>query len=464
MRRVCWFWSSETAWYGTLSEEIRMELFLLFILIVCFVSYREIAEASDSPKLFEWYKEIDGADALPNAYYVEEACVYWAGLIRILPGSPGPYCIRGQYPKARFFSLGTYHNDIPVDVLYDFQIMPDKGSLNPFSSRNQYPADGKNLFYTVTLVEVSGIEDIPRNNKPSNVLYVTRQKGQNNDYYIFLYRVYWDRIDPAACIPDGCTRRQWEKQGQKPLPEVVMSGLRCETSRPGNSRIRPEFTDAEYSRMLARFRKSVEDAGSHIAACESSGDCRWGVGNPKIGFGNSAAVYLMAHLDDCHGEVAVVRFKAPTFPDTNRGDIIDPSVQQTRYWSVCTHIPGTMTTIACLSDCDFIIDDGYATLVLSTEDKRPDNAPNWLPYGWDEHNQCHGALVFLRNLLPSPALFPESPYFYSEVCGRFHSPLSSDYRACLEDTHALACFTGDYYPHIYYCSRREFETGSPAGK
>jgi len=51
MRRVCWFWSSETAWYGTLSEEIRMELFLLFVLIVCFVSYREIAEASDSPKL-----------------------------------------------------------------------------------------------------------------------------------------------------------------------------------------------------------------------------------------------------------------------------------------------------------------------------------------------------------------------------------------------------------------------------
>lgn len=433
-----------------------MEFVFVFLLLVGFISCRGIADGSASPKLFEWYKEIDGAQALPNAYYVEEACVYWAGLIRILADVPGPYCIRGQYPKARFFSLGTYHNDIPVDVLYDFQIMPDHGSRNPFCDRSRYPADGSNLQYTVTLVEVSCIQDIPAV-KPANVLYVTRQKGQNNDYCIFLYRVYWDRIENTAAVPDGYPRRQWEKQGQRPLPDVV-SG-EADSVIPG---IRPELSDAEYVRILQRYRESREAAGG--SGLEPDAAC-WAVGNPSVGFGNRAAVYFMAHCDETHGDVAVLRFKAPTFPDTNRGDIIDPSIQQTRYWSVCTHIPGTMTTIACLSDSDFILDsDGYATLVLSAEDKRPVNAQHWLPYGWDEAHQCQGALVFLRNLLPSPSLFPESPYFYAQACERLHDPASSDYRTCLEDTVALARFTGTYYPHSYYCSRSEFESEGPAGK
>lgn len=434
-----------------------MEILLIIAVIGVAALYVSIEAGPDSPKLFEWYKEIDGAAALPNAYFVEEACVYWAGLVRILADAPGPYVIRGQYPNARFFSIETYHPDIPVDVLFDFQITPDAGSLNPFRGGNAYPPDGQNLFYTVQLVEVAGKNEIP-DIKPGNFLYVTRQKGQRNDYYIFLYRVYWNRMGDDVEVPHGYTRRQWEKQGQKPLPEVITRESAGSSADPDLSLIRPEIAGTSRDAIIGRFRESRNYSELQRTQGEESSGCSWVAGNPKVGFGNSAVVYLLINLDDSHGEIAVCRFKVPTFPDTNRREIIDQNTQQTRYWSVCTHIPGTMTTIACLSDCDFVIDnDGYATIVFSAEDKRPANAKNWLPYGWDESNRRYGAIVFLRNLLPSADGFPESPYFYAEACRWLYPPESPEYLRCIYDQCAIARFTGAYHPEHYYCSTSEFE-------
>jgi len=431
-----------------------MEIFVILVVGLIALSQLSFAAETDAPPLFEWYKEIDGADALPEAYYVEEACVYWAGLVRILPDAPGEPVIKGEYPKARFFSIAAYHHDIPVDVLYDFQITPDPGSVNPYRSGLRYPADNsERLFYSVRLIEISGTEEIPEQ-KPSNCLYVKRHQGENNDFYLFLYRVYWNVLDDDDLVPDGYTRREWEKRGHKSLPEVVLE--QQDAGDQGVEQARIEISDEARSRIVERFEWSRRV--SALPGTDQQEENRWVIGNPKVGFGNSAAVYLLAHLDETQGEIALCRFIAPSFPNTNRGESIDPMSQQVRYWSVCTHIPGTMTTIACVSDYNFVVDDnGYATVAVSTKEKRPVNAINWLPYGWDAAHERYGALVFLRNLLPSETLFPESPYFYAEACSWFHSPESPDYLNCMYDYRAIAHYTGTYYPEIRYCSKEEFE-------
>src|SRR5690242_2123226 len=43
--------------------------------------------------------------------------------------------IHGQYPDARFFNLSTYAaNGSFIDSIYDQQIVPDPGSVNPFAT------------------------------------------------------------------------------------------------------------------------------------------------------------------------------------------------------------------------------------------------------------------------------------------------------------------------------------------
>ena len=438
-----------------------MEFFLVFVVMMVVYGHLAVAAEPDPPEFFRWYKEIDGADALPEAYYVETACVYWAGIIPILPASPGPFAITGEFPRARFFSIESYHHDVPVDGLTDFQIEPDKGSINPFKAGNRYPSDGKNLFYTLRLVEITDKSEIPEN-RPPNTLYVTRHKGERAYFYVFLYRVYWNPIGDGVDVPQGYTRREWEKRGQKPLVQVVIHERGECAGAVDTSSVEAEVSDTVRSRVLERFTASRKASASREANGEPAKETPWVIGNPKVGFGNSAIVYLLANFDDSHGEVAVCRFKAPTFPNTKNGEIIDPQAQQTRYWSACTHIPGTMTTIDCISDYNFIIDDdGYVTLVLSSEENRPANAKNWLPYGWDEVNQRYGALVFLRNLVPSEALFPESAFFYAEACRWCYSPESPEYLQCLYDDRTIENFTGDYYPTSYYCPKREFERHGP---
>ena len=388
-----------------------MELLCILALLVFVACFFSAIPNPNPLKLFEWVREVDGADAHPDAYYVETASIYWVGMLRITD-PPVPFCIKGSYPRARFFSLQAYHGQSPFDQIFDFQVDPDDGSINPFRNGNTYPCHGKNLSYTIRLVPVPERSAIPAT-KPANTLYVIKHPGKISDHYIFTYRVYADPLDNDVVVPDGYSRRAWERQGQQPLIQILpdtrdFQALRAPVVAHGDTTMPPYLKRFDESQAFSLAQK--------VADGEPPLD-RWTIGDGTTAFANAAVVYQLNHFDDSHGEIAVCRFKVPTSPNTKKGAVIDPQTQQTRYWSVCTHIPGTMTTLNCISDHDFITDDdGYVTIVFSTEDKRPANAKNWLPYGWDEPNQRNGALVYIRNLLPSETTFPESPYFYSLAC------------------------------------------------
>lgn len=405
-------------------------------------------------RIVPWYREVDGATAHPEAYFVEERCIYWVAVLAPPTHPSRSYVIRGEFPQARFFSLQSYVSGSPVDVLYDFQINPDSGSCNPFRSGTAYPPEGSPVSYEIRLVRVAGRDEIPRE-RPANTLYVI--SGPDN-WYTFHYRVYWNELPEGAAVPEGCARRQWEKQGQKPLPQILVMTWDGTESRPAPSgRGAGGVAGSISAETMARFRESqarpvCAEAGSF------QGKYPWTIGDPNAGFANSAVIYLRADFDDSHGEVAVCRFKAPSSPNTDAGQSIDPAMYQTRYWSFCTHIPGTMTTAACKSDYRFVPDDdGWITVVFSALDKRPLNARNWLPYSWDEPHQRYGGMVYYRHLLPSEETFPESPYFYAQACQLQYPRASAEYYRSLENGAAIACFAGDYYPRTGYCSRSDFE-------
>ncbi|HNR13842.1 MAG TPA: hypothetical protein PKM59_11045 [Thermodesulfobacteriota bacterium] len=390
-----------------------------------------------SEKEFGWTFERDGLDAPPDSYYVEQDCVYWVVTLST-PADPSQYYeIRGEYANARFSSFQTYGEISPFDTMYDSQIDPDPGSLNPIRDEVPYPRYRQRLHYTIRLQLVAGLDEIPEE-RPANTLYAKPRRSDGT--YGLIYRVYWNEIKSNAKIPAGYSARQWEKQGQQELPRIFLVGestLQEQQTAPGH-------TDSLPDSCLADPLSPI--TGSAVPKAAGKED--WFAGNTNFPYANAAAGYFMANFDERYGEIVTVRFKAPTFPDTEGGEIIDPDTQQTRYWSVCTHIPQTTTTIDCMSDNEFIIDDGWVTVVISAPDKKPTDVANWLPFGWDAINQRYGAAVIIRHILPSDILLPESPYFYTQNCVESYSTNITGFRSCLNDRSALADFAGEYYPSI----------------
>jgi len=437
----------------------RISVFAAFLsimgLIAFLVCHSVWAEEPVEMGQYFWSQEVDGMAAPPGMYYVEEACVYWVAALPVLPDPRDYYEIRGWYPNARFSSLESYLGYWAFHHLYDYQIYPDPGSVNPFQSRIEYVNYAPMLRYTIRVVAVSGPEEIP-DNPPANTLYVI---ANFDEVYRLVYRVYWNELEGEDYVPPAWGPRRWEKQGQMPLPLIYHL-------RPHDAEL-PD-TDAPTIYVAASSRRAK---ASPCSSCANTGETIlpkdplfdwWWIGNSYACFANTAVTYLSAYLEETFGEVAVIRFRPPTFPNTNEGEIIDPSAQETRYWSICTHIPNTMTTIACMSDYEFIVDpDGYVTVAFSTEENRPQNAPNWMPYGWNEETQAYGALAYLRHLLPSKVTFPESPYFYEKDCNGNYTPLTEQWWSCLFDTEEIAEYAGDYYPQTVYCSKSQFESCRP---
>ena len=461
-------------------------------LIVCTLAW------AAAPVQIPWMYEVDGMNAPEEAYFVEEACVYWQTWLPRLPfNDPEAYYeIRGWYPNSRFYSLQTYWYSLAVDHLFDFEIDPDSGgSINPSRDGVPYPrktfppedlvgSDTDLLRYTVRLIPVMTKDEIPEV-RPPNTLYMILTSYQDEEgvwhyFYQVICRVYWNEMAGDAYLPmlsrdpddpyyvteefeaeyglDHFINnpRDWEKRGQVLLPKIYLITTNSPiTGPPGEELEGPLFRTG-----------TPPDLGASPNTPEYAW---WGIGLPYAAYANSATSYILADLDESYGDVFVVRFKAPTFPNTNQGDIIDPTVQQVRYWSLCTHYPGTMTTHECMGDHELEIDDdGYVTAVFSPDDKKPANAgTNWMGFGIKItedpdtgepiEERMSGTRVYLRHMLPSQDTLPESPYFYAQDCRAAYPPDTQEYEDCLFDACSIADYAQKYYPRTRFYAQSEYE-------
>lgn len=334
-----------------------------------------------------------------NFAYPDTAADYWMTHFGAVPASK--LVIRGRYPDVRYFSFHAYDEaQRPVASLADYEIVPNEGS-NPFIG-------GKgNGTYKVTVV----FEPEPRDPKPNTIYAGEMETGDRNPAGWVIYRIY---------MPDNPRQRT----GGVPLPEVSLVTANGEIALPLESCAHePPPTGQELDDEIAQSNYPFGRGDRHVVGtynppkwkrfygtdrefrdwCKEYGQsCDEG---PKMTSGflaNQQIAYLYARVSREYGEVVVVRFKPPTFPDTRAG--VRPNAgRQLRYWSLCQNNDASQRVVACSPDFESIVgNDGYVSFVISDPEDRPQNATpanrvNWLPWG----GAYYSGLLIYRHMLPS---------------------------------------------------------------
>lgn len=426
------------------------------------------------------WREVDGQEDR-GQFFPEEASTYWGLRLPTLSSEGQYYEIRGQYPNARFFSLQTYSPDgDPIDAQFDSRLAPNPGSRNPISGIGS----GQGSDYTVRL-QPGLPPNASRLKNPKNLLYL----GSAEEKYRTNYRVYANDLVGDLPIPPKYedNPRQWEKQGQQDLPRIyyvveagatpeytsleeICNARSTQDPTPGQNYL--DFTTPLGDLLVPAFQES-EPGANQLAVNPPEWFTFRTLGELLIpltenfpliqllfkqsieadiqAFPNSASSYLSTFLNSDYGELAVARFKAPTFPDTDAGEAINPRTQQTRFWSFCLNNPVLLYTSSCLQDKEFQMDpDGYATVVFSWPSDRPldpkTGAPvkNWLPLS------SPITLVLYRHMLPSPR-FLNSHFYYRNLCNTLERS------QCQLNSTVISSWMKEYYPEIHYCSKQDFE-------
>jgi hypothetical protein len=311
-----------------------------------------------------------------NVIWPETNAIFWTTPIVLVPGMEVE--VRGTYPEGRYTSVKTYQGSQIVDSLNDQQIAPDEGSTNPFVDP-EAPEDPEQRRYTVSVRSGVPVE------AGDNVL-AGLSGGATSGLTFLNYRVYV--ADDPSDMAGG------------PLPEVwiTMFGGRIERRLP-------------QCPQAAQHQAPSEEPNPPTAGLDAPAPAAAESSVTPITFARNEATHLFPNPDDAYlvgvahaepGQVAVVRAKAPAFPDTRNGaHVTDP--QEVRYWSMCVHmLRPPLPTADCAGDFETTVDaDGYYTYVVSMPGDRPMGADEahgitWLPWGEPMVNVA----LTLRNLLP----------------------------------------------------------------
>ena len=394
--------------------------------------------------------------------------------------------LHGQFPHARFFSLTTYaskgtEQGLPLTSIYDAQINPEAGSVNPFRPGEDRKA--KNRSYTIT---ISG-QTTPAEPAP-NTLYVGQEgKTGETQQVEMIMRVYRPdkNLEANAGVPLPSPAVNIE--GQEPITEEAAAC--AAVSDVSGIATLPEYliqapTPATYVHLrdLApsphpavnpidweRFRNLPYLEKPFFA----------GAGEPyehlittlptavtSVLYATPANAYLIAYADRTIGpnteghNILVIHAKMPTHPETYDNNKINDETAETqvRYWSVCTagglEKPAILpTNSACLFDQEVPTNsNGEYTVVVSLPGDRPKNAKTgcgvaWLNWGsggddlegeYAADNRPSLDTLIMRNQLSNPT-FEQSiekvitPGTEKEVMGA-------------------------YYPTSTYMTKQEFES------
>jgi hypothetical protein len=340
--------------------------------------------------------------------------------------------IDGTYPAARYFSFTTYGaNGVPIGEtdLHDTQIVPQPGSVNPFTTPNP-PTDPAQLQYSVRVVpsQPSSTADNTLAGLPS---------GQSSGLGFLVYRLYLPNI-PAT--------------GGVPLPQITTTAgplAACTTSQ-----------QHRFDVLLRPIAYALVKANAPDPSQVTRGTNLFRIVALTAGlFPNPDNQYLAEATNWSPGTVVVIRGKAFTFPDTQHGGSVTEATQL-RYWSLCSNVLGLpYPVVQCASDAQTVVNaQGYYLYAISMPRDKPSNAiaangVTWLP--WATPRQSIGGVppntAYLRTMLPAPG-FDQAVQAVPEP-----SPGESAQQAAADAATAM----GEYYPVGAVCTTTQFETHGP---
>jgi hypothetical protein len=347
--------------------------------------------------------------------------------------------ITGVYPKARFFSFAVY-DDAPVatalaDHLFDAEMVPDPGSVNPFDPT--VPSTVRPQTYTITVSRTDSTAD--------NVLRLHAKTGW------LLYRLYLPNAGegsmggvplPSASITDA--------RGQvTPLPTCPTVNRQSELAA-----LQPQFVPA-----LLENPPRTPSVPDHIWFAPLPAPPVRLLPNPDNKYMVS---FFMSDYEP--GRIIVIRGRMPAFPNTYRGAPVSQpapgfSTVQLRYWSMCLGaLVSPLPITGCAVDANTPLDKKrFYTVVISNDVLRPDWLPRenvWLPWG-DE--QMFPKTIFLRNTLPSSDFSESVQEAIAKGCGvDFNFPTPPTQDGITKSGECTQKLMGDYYPMAVWCDKDVF--------
>lgn len=354
--------------------------------------------------------------------------------------------IAGIYPEARFFSLAVYEG-APVSSglashLYDAQIRPNPGSVNPFATPD---ANGKSSYrhqeYTVTVTRTQG--------KDANSLSLKSSAGW------LVYRLY---------LPNS---------GKGTMAGVPVPGISVTDTRGQTATLPPCAVSNRQSELVDLQPQFLPPALENPAPTPPVPD--------RIQFApvdpppprllpNPDQKYLISYfMSDYESErLIVVRGKTPAFPDTyNVGAPISKPAPgfdsvQIRYWSMClASFVSPLPIEGCAVDAGTPVDEnGFYTVVISNDVLRPNWLPSqvvWIP--WGDEKMVPKALV-VRNLLPTANFRHTAQNAIKKGCGvPFNFPVPPTQEVIAQASQCTQNTMDDYYPTATWCDRSDFKAG-----
>lgn len=364
-----------------------------------------------------WSQPFAGSEWYQVPFYPDGNATYWYYAIsRFSPDDTTGIMLSGEFGHARYQSITVYDDETgnPVASLRDNETVAADGSKNPYLLA--IDRDTPDRDYSIAIVpEGSYLEGYANSiTFPRDLLYLS----------IYL-RVY---------LPDENVAGSDDSlSGGVPLPT-----LEAFDTRTGAPSACPQTRD-------------TPPMGSPSSGSTDSGGMPEPV-NGQISFYNLSAsgfygtddnAYLTAPFNPVEDTVAVLRFKPPSYTDTEDPAAVIDSETEVRYWSfnVCGQKLGR--TSACLADYQAIVgEDGFVNLVLGPATREvlaKAEGLNFLP--WGAHD---GTVVIYRNLV-SNTYFPYS----NGVVPLYDSSQS-------QEDQAAQNFLGEYAPTGIQCSVEDF--------
>jgi hypothetical protein len=268
---------------------------------------------------------------------------YWRYRFQVTADSPVTLRIAGQFPHGRYMNFNVYDQETldSTAKLTDADIVPDPGSVNPFTTG--VARDAAHRDYTTWVVPKLARAPMPVG---QNLMVMPQPiPGADPKAVELWYRIY--EPDPAA-VPDGGV-----------APPRISAFTDVTGATPAACPQRAALS-APLWRALGTLPPALRDPNIIFFAPK-----------PMTMYANADTTYLLGRLAFKFGDVAVIRFKAPQFPDTASGLGAFPAPAEVRYWSLCLGGVDTRTS-ACLADSQAHLDaQGWETLVVGSKELEP---------------------------------------------------------------------------------------------
>ena len=381
----------------------------------------------------------DGLGVL-NLNYGDANVTYWEQWVNAgPPGAISNITIHGQFPLSRYMALSLYDsNDDVLANIHDSNIVPDAGTNNPFVSA------GSQGTYTIT---ISYLNAPP--NPAANTLYTGGQTQVK-----VVYRVTYP--NSAGTLTGGTTNPA--------LPTITVFGGAMPTCAPRP--IVSPATNTVWGRLSVGNFAGVKPAQGQPPTVTSTPTWQISTSLPGLN-ANADNSYMTAYLSRNYltsfAPLLVVKFMAPTFPNTQNGVPVYTTGEQVRYWSLCTNDPLTTAVARCLTDAQSATQGGYATFVISDPAYQPSASvlaqwgATWLPWGALEYSTDFLYNENYQQITSDPG----GAFYYNVLIYRQTLPSSSFTQSIASvssmPTPRQQSAMGAYWPSSGYCSAAAFQ-------